>query len=866
MALHKAILEGRLVQFRILLQGVKGVDANARDRDSKTPLMICSSVSHERLSMIFATHLLSWGADVGLPDKHGRNALCWACWKGNTSLVETLLDAHPDVCHYDMRQTDNKGNTALHYAALGGNKLIVKVMIESFIALNVALNPLNKRGETPVNVALKHGHIDGARVFVDLGQAQIYFDDSDEDTPRRWFKSEVNSRVPSGRASPKTAAMMSGDKKLIKDAFADKKEAYRRNQRVEAEGGTAVKQKLPMISQIFNEFDSQFSSLYRSGAVTPPEPEAVEVDLETLALGTAANAMKFTHLLKHGKDGSSRTPSTNDTSSRSSSRVGGGDNSRGPSRFGGMMKRKSSTSGKDSKGSGRASSMKQQQGRGGASRMGGGGGGSRGAGSRMGGKASSMGQIGGRGAGSRMGAASSMTRMKQSQNRQQSTSRIKTNAADSKRAQSQRLFNKARLNSAKARLRQPIRPRPNSRMRRGSWPTDPATIRRLTPKEQDPFRSRGVNSFKKWRSMWDLDNQGILQLGLEKLDQVKTGRHKKGSKGGKGAQKYTPRKGGKGAADFRKGFRSKFDLSSHASFVDITDLMPSRSPPLMNRSTNAISNGASSPPQSNRNKSPGTGRAKKDRRGRGEPVAELIVEPVRSPGWINRRIKKLQEDIRILEARAHARHRKSTDPKSILKSFSDDDSYKQLRPRLIKEFSSEDEPRAGIFRQTSGKEKPREKKRVRIITRQNSTGSSAKSSGASSDESEFELSDQVKTAELLKAFLEKNYQFQSSQGRYLPAIVRRPAVAPPAPIREVSRNMASISLSSKPRLSSRPPTSLYPGQGLIVSDAATLARYHNNPLSNVGINPSVGYTNTKSMQVLKPIVGFWRPNRPIWMG
>ncbi len=825
MALHKAIQEGRLVQFRILLQGVKGINPNARDHDSKTPLMICSAVNHERLSVIFATHLLTWGADVGVADKIGRNALCWACWKGSPPLVEAILDAYPDTCFYDMRQTDNRGNTVLHYAALGGNKLIVKMIIETFIAMAIPLNPFNNKGETPVDIAVKNGHMESARVFVDIGagQGKLFVDNTDDDSSHNWLPSDICSDIDN--ESRNTSLLMS-DGNRVKSTFSGQKQLYRHKQRVEAEGGTTVvdRKRLPIVSRVYNAFEAQFSYLYRSGAVTPPEPEEVPEEEAEIALSTAAQAVKFAHLLKQGKQegGTSRTSSTMD--SYTDTQTTG---SRAPSRYS-LSKRKSSMGfNKDhlSDKSGRTSSM------------------------RGGGRAMSR-------ARSRVG--SSMRARQRPMSRQQSMGGKKT-SGDNKRGGNYR-SERQRLNSAKAKLRLPMRQTRSMRfIRRGSWPTDPVTIRRLAPKDVDVFKSRGVNSMKRWRSEWDLDNLSMLQMSMDtsvlKAKGIGRGRYKNTPRGRN--QKLTPRRGGKAAMEFKKGF--KLDLSS-TSFVDISDLMPSKSPMLTSRSNANTTN--SPTPATGRNKSPTT-RSKKGRNK--EQVVEQVIAPVRSAGWINRRIKKLQEDIRILDAKQKARARKIQ--KSILKSSTSFDEVEQLQQSLravrINQETSDDEAKrlAEEIINNQAVNLKKKKKRVRIVTTQNSPGSSEKSSSGS--DSEFELSDAVKTGDLLRAFLEKHH-FATFQDRYLPNIIRRPAIAPLPTT--CTRNMTKVSLTSRPRLPNRPATSLYPGQGQIVADASTLSRYHSNPLANVGINPSVGEKFNQKMQVSKPVHGFWRPVRPIWMG
>ncbi|XP_062927236.1 ankyrin repeat domain-containing protein 22-like [Mobula hypostoma] len=64
----------------------------------------------------------------------------------NETLIKLLLSAKVDV-----NATDNKGNSALHYACQMKNKSIVSILIKANADVSIA----NKNGETPLDIATK---------------------------------------------------------------------------------------------------------------------------------------------------------------------------------------------------------------------------------------------------------------------------------------------------------------------------------------------------------------------------------------------------------------------------------------------------------------------------------------------------------------------------------------------------------------------------------------------------------------------------------------------------------------------------------------------------------------------------------------
>ncbi len=74
--------------------------------------------------------------------------------------VQSLLKDHADV-----HVRDEKGNTALMFAAKSGHKEIVQLLLDA----NAAVNVTNSYGSTPLFEAVLEGHVDAARLLLQRG-------------------------------------------------------------------------------------------------------------------------------------------------------------------------------------------------------------------------------------------------------------------------------------------------------------------------------------------------------------------------------------------------------------------------------------------------------------------------------------------------------------------------------------------------------------------------------------------------------------------------------------------------------------------------------------------------------------------------
>ncbi|XP_038068753.1 ankyrin repeat domain-containing protein 63-like [Patiria miniata] len=161
--LHVAIHRGQFHDARQLVSA--GDDVNCRDGNHRTPLILCALVEQETWGVGIARMLLETGALAGLADKQGRNALIYACIHRRLELVEILLSA----VDFDLNHRDRFGNTALFYAATGGNADVVAALVRKLKHFGETLDKANKCGMTPLLEACRLGHERVARIMVDNG-------------------------------------------------------------------------------------------------------------------------------------------------------------------------------------------------------------------------------------------------------------------------------------------------------------------------------------------------------------------------------------------------------------------------------------------------------------------------------------------------------------------------------------------------------------------------------------------------------------------------------------------------------------------------------------------------------------------------
>ena len=165
-ALNSAIREKRFTQVKLLLD--IGVNINRRDSELRTALMQLCFLEDEAKAAKYAKMLLQRGAKVGLKDKNGLTALSHACKRGQEQLVSIMLEGASD---FDLNSQDRQGNTALHYAAMSGNFVVLNLLLSKLKRFKLSVDTLNEKGETPLIVASKSGNFFCARILISEGKA-----------------------------------------------------------------------------------------------------------------------------------------------------------------------------------------------------------------------------------------------------------------------------------------------------------------------------------------------------------------------------------------------------------------------------------------------------------------------------------------------------------------------------------------------------------------------------------------------------------------------------------------------------------------------------------------------------------------------
>ena len=149
---------------------------NGHDKLGRTPLHYVSFTS----SLKVAKLLLDAGADPNARANAGVTPLCWAAMYQRPGIAQALIEHGGRVnlkttaYSYVMKRGDNPfgitnvdvGTTALHYAALFGDKVdTARVLINA----GANIDTLNAESITPLHWAVYFGHLEVARELLSAG-------------------------------------------------------------------------------------------------------------------------------------------------------------------------------------------------------------------------------------------------------------------------------------------------------------------------------------------------------------------------------------------------------------------------------------------------------------------------------------------------------------------------------------------------------------------------------------------------------------------------------------------------------------------------------------------------------------------------
>lgn len=282
-ALSSAIREKRFTQVKLLLD--IGVGINRRDSDLRTALMQLCFLEDEAKAAKYAKILLQRGAKVGLKDKTGLTALSHACKRGQEQLVSIMLEEASD---FDLNSQDNQGNTALHYAAMSWNFVVLNLLLSKLKRFKLSVDTLNKKGETPLIAASKSGNFFCARILISEGKASkgardfVEFKTADE-----WGRTKESlrsaSKSPLFRVMqlPPRSSIDSTSRGSLNNPLSSKKSNDRPNT---APGNllsqTNEKSHRENLRDLFRVYEGHVSSAFRRGV--KPKPIMITESISSL--------------------------------------------------------------------------------------------------------------------------------------------------------------------------------------------------------------------------------------------------------------------------------------------------------------------------------------------------------------------------------------------------------------------------------------------------------------------------------------------------------------------------------------------------------------------------------------------------------
>jgi ankyrin repeat protein len=147
-------IKDMLLMMRSLLR--KGLDPDAAvNNEGHTALnAVCQAGYLADLNAAFAEELVEAGCNVNKPNALGKTPLMSFAERGNEmkyNIAELLLDHNADTTY-----ADNKGNTALMYAAGNADKMSGKKIASLILDKDITtVNRVNNAGQTAMDIAVK---------------------------------------------------------------------------------------------------------------------------------------------------------------------------------------------------------------------------------------------------------------------------------------------------------------------------------------------------------------------------------------------------------------------------------------------------------------------------------------------------------------------------------------------------------------------------------------------------------------------------------------------------------------------------------------------------------------------------------------
>ncbi|KAL3282867.1 hypothetical protein HHI36_006026 [Cryptolaemus montrouzieri] len=169
-SLFRAVVFGQSKIVQLLL--TKNAKANLADVNGKRVIHLAAACGHLACLQILLEFLEP--EDITVMDSQQCSALHWACYRGNTSCVELLLQKNL------FKILEGNKFSPVHCASFSGSVQCLQLLVNSFGTEIIHLQDSRKR--FPLHICALHGHTDAAKYLLDQG-AEVDVLDEEERTP-----------------------------------------------------------------------------------------------------------------------------------------------------------------------------------------------------------------------------------------------------------------------------------------------------------------------------------------------------------------------------------------------------------------------------------------------------------------------------------------------------------------------------------------------------------------------------------------------------------------------------------------------------------------------------------------------------------
>jgi uncharacterized protein len=138
----------------ILRQLLRGTNPNLKDPDGQPAIVLAARAENWK---VVDALIAAPGIQLDARNQNDETALMMIAMRGNVPLAKRLIAKDADV--------NKPGWTPLHYAATGGNREMVQLMLEHHAYLDAA----SPNGTTPLMMAAMYGSPDAVKALLDAG-------------------------------------------------------------------------------------------------------------------------------------------------------------------------------------------------------------------------------------------------------------------------------------------------------------------------------------------------------------------------------------------------------------------------------------------------------------------------------------------------------------------------------------------------------------------------------------------------------------------------------------------------------------------------------------------------------------------------